>query len=178
VTVPVLANFKDAATYLYIEKVFNSNRNLEDICAMPDSLITKENPILQVSNFSMTTVTIQVRQILGRARNPDNWLDQPNRHSEDALRQAEAHVKLIRKLANIRTPSPSSGFSVPTNTATSQTSEALKPHPVYYSKEDPLAEEPLEGGPKTYEVSEEIISSNRLIEELDINPELPPVKKQ
>ena len=64
------------------------------------------------------------------------------------------------------------------NTTTSQAPETFKPHPVYYSKEDPLAQEPLEGGPKTYEVSEEIIRSNRLIEELDINPELPPVKRQ
>ena len=70
------------------------------------------------------------------------------------------------------------GFSAPTNTTTSQAPEAFKPHPVYYSKEDPLTKEPLEGGPKTYEVSEEIISINHLIEELDINPELPPVKKQ
>ena len=31
VTVPVLANFKDAATCLYFKKVFNSNRNLEEI---------------------------------------------------------------------------------------------------------------------------------------------------
>ena len=85
VTVPVLANFRETATCLYIEKVFNSNRNLEDIYAAPDSLISKENPILQVSNFSTTAVTIQVRQILGRARNPDNWLDQPNKHSKDAL---------------------------------------------------------------------------------------------
>ena len=36
----------------------------------------------------------------------------------------------------------------------------------------------MEGGPKTCEVSEEIISSNRLIKELDINPEVPPVKRQ
>ena len=87
-------------------------------------------------------------------------------------------MKLIRKLANVRTPNPSSRFLVPTNTTTSQAPEALKPHPVYYSKEDPLAEEPLEGGSKTYEVSEEIISSNHLIKELDINPELPPGKRQ
>ena len=36
----------------------------------------------------------------------------------------------------------------------------------------------MERGPKTYKVSEEIISSNHLIKELDINPDLPPVKKQ
>ena len=176
--VPVLANFKESATCLYVEKVFNSNRNLEDIYTAPDSIITKENPILQVSNFSTTAVTIQVRQILGQARNPDNWLDRSNKHSEDALRQAEAHVKLIKKLADLRTPNPNSGFSVPTNTATSEAPEAFKLHPVYYSKEDPLAEEPLKGGPKTYEVSEEFIGSDRLIKELDINPELLPVKRQ
>ena len=81
-------------------------------------------------------------------------------------------------MANIRTPNPNTGFSAPTNTTTSQAPEVFKPHPVYYSKEDPLTKETLEGGPKTYEVSEEIISSNHLIEELDINPELPPVKRQ
>jgi hypothetical protein len=85
---------------------------------------------------------------------------------------------LIKKLADVRTPNPSPRFSVPTNTATSQAPEALKLHPVYYSKEDPLAEEPLGGGPKTYEGGEELISSNHLIKELDINPELPPVKRQ
>ena len=36
----------------------------------------------------------------------------------------------------------------------------------------------MEGGPKTYKVSEESIGSDRLIKELDINPELPPVKRQ
>jgi hypothetical protein len=50
VTVPVLANFKEVATSLYVENVFNSNRNLEDIYAVPDSLITKENPILSRTN--------------------------------------------------------------------------------------------------------------------------------
>ena len=42
----------------------------------------------------------------------------------------------------------------------------------YHSKEDPLAENPLEGGPKSYENNEDLITSDCLIEELDINPEL------
>jgi hypothetical protein len=131
-----------------------------------------------VSNFSTTAVTIQVGQVLGKARNPDNWLDRSNKHSKDALQQAEAHANLIKKLADIRTPNPNSGFSVPSNTTTSHAPEVFEPHPAYYSKEDPLAEEPLEGGPKTYEVSEESVGSDRLIKELDINPELPRVKRQ
>jgi hypothetical protein len=178
VTVPVIANFPEKSDSLFVEKVFSSNRNLEDVYAAPDSLIDKENPILQVSNFSSTAVTVQVGQVLGKARNPENWLDRPSKYSEDALQRAGAHANLIRKLAAIRTPNPKIGVSVPTSTATSQAPSALKPLPSYHSEEDPLAEEPLEGGPKIYEVGEETVNSNRLIEELDINPELPPIKKQ
>jgi hypothetical protein len=63
-------------------------------------------------------------------------------------------------------------------TATSQAPAALQPLPAYFTKEDALAEGPLEGGPKIYKVGEETISSTRLLEELDINPELPPDKQQ
>ena len=48
----------------------------------------------------------------------------------------------------------------------------------YHSEEDPLAEEPLEGGPKVFEVGEETVNGNCLVEELDINPKLPLLKKQ
>jgi hypothetical protein len=148
VTVLVIANFPEKSDSLFVEKVFSSNRNLEDVYAAPDSLIDKENLILQVSNFSSTAVTVQVGQVLGKARNPENWLDRPSKYSEDALQHAGAHANLIRKLAAIRTPNPRIGVSVPTSTVTSQAPSALKPLPSYHSDEDPLAEEPLEGGPK------------------------------
>jgi hypothetical protein len=141
-------------------------------------LIDKENLILQVSNFSSTTVTVQIEQVLGKARNPENWLDRPSKYSEDALQPARAHANLIRKLVAIKTPNPKIGVLVPTSTATSRAPSALKPLPSYHSEEDPLIEEPLEGGPKIYEVGEETVNSNRLVEELDINPELPPIKRQ
>ena len=47
----------------------------------------------------------------------------------------------------------------------------------YHSKEDPLTENPLEGGRKSYENNEDLITSDHLIEELDINPELPANKR-
>ena len=50
VTVPVIANFPEKSDSLFVEKVFSSNRNLEDVYAALDSLIDKENLILQVSN--------------------------------------------------------------------------------------------------------------------------------
>jgi hypothetical protein len=109
-------------------------------------LIDKENLILQVSNFSSTAVTVQIGQVLGKARNPENWLDRSSKYSEDALQCTGAHANLIRKLAAIRTPNPKIGVSVPTSMVTSQAPSALKLLPSYHSEEDPLTEEPLEGG--------------------------------
>jgi len=45
-------------------------------------------------------------------------------------------------------------------------------------EEDPLSEPPLEGGPKITELPEDFVDSKRLIEELDINPELPDVQRK
>src|ERR1700683_1540369 len=173
VTVPVLANFPDKSTSLYVEKIFNSNRNLEDVYSALDLLICKEDPALQVSNFSSMAVTVQVGQVLGRARNPDNWLDRCNKYSKDALQHMGTHAQLIRRLAATRTPNPKLGVSVLSNTATSQAPAALQPLSSYHIEDDPLAKEPLEGGPKIYEVAEDSVSGSRLLEELDINPELP-----
>jgi len=86
---------------------------------------------------------------------------------------------LIKRLAIDQTPSPKSGVSTPVTatTATSQAPAALQPLPAYFTEEDPLAEPPLEGGPKIYKVGEESVSSIQLLEELDINPELPSDKR-
>src|ERR1700683_3612448 len=173
VTVPVLMNFPDKSTSLYVEKVFSSNKNLEDVYATPDLLICEKDPTLQVSNFSSAAVTVQVGQVLGRARNPDNWLDRHNKYSEDTLQHMETHAQLIRSLAATRTPNPKLGVLVLSNTATSQAPAALQPLSSYHTEEDPLVEEPLEGGPKIYEVAEDSVSGSRLLEELDINPKLP-----
>src|ERR1700679_3073092 len=85
----------------------------------------------------------------------------------------ETHAQLIRRLAATRTPNPKLGVSVLSNTATSQAPAALRPLSSYHTKEDPLAEEPLEGGPKVYEVTEDSVSGSHLLEELYINPKLP-----
>jgi len=68
--VPVLANFPAGLDHLYVEKVFSSNRNLDDFYTPPDSLITRGNPKLHVANFSATAVTIQIGQVLRIGHNP------------------------------------------------------------------------------------------------------------
>ena len=66
----------------------------------------------------------------------------------------------MRRLAAVGTPNPNLGVSVPSNMATSQAPAALQPLSSYHTKKDLLAKEPLEGGPKIYEVTEDSISRN------------------
>ena len=51
VAVPVLANFPSGSNCLYVEKVFSTNRNADDVYAPPDSLILKKNPCLHIAKF-------------------------------------------------------------------------------------------------------------------------------
>src|SRR6202035_4160311 len=73
VTVPVLANFPSGLNCLYVEKVFSTNRNPDNVYAPPDSLILKKDPKLHVANFSATSVTIQTGKILRIGYNPNSW---------------------------------------------------------------------------------------------------------
>ena len=44
-------------------------------------------------------------------------------------------------------------------------------------KEDVYSEAPVEGSPEVAKLSEDLVDSKRLIEVLDINPELPAVER-
>ena len=72
--IPVLANFPTGVNSLYVEKVFSTHRNENDIYVPPDSLISRNNPKIHVSNFSTSPVVISVGQVLGIGRNPGSWL--------------------------------------------------------------------------------------------------------
>jgi len=54
----------------------------------------------------------------------------------------------------------------------SESELSLKAHRNATESDDPLAEEPLEGGPKTSEAPPEDIPSERLLQEVDISPSL------
>ncbi|GJJ15886.1 hypothetical protein Clacol_010164 [Clathrus columnatus] len=63
--VSVKLNFPVDSDTAYVEKMFISNRGEEEFYAIPDSLITKRNPMLYVSNFSNFPVQIHEGQVLG-----------------------------------------------------------------------------------------------------------------
>src|ERR1700683_5835403 len=95
VAVPVLANFPSGLNYLYVEKVFSTNRNPDDVYAPPDSLILKKDPRLHVANFSATSVTVQISQVLGIGHNPNSWLHRIGKYSSENQQKIYVHAKVI-----------------------------------------------------------------------------------
>jgi hypothetical protein len=126
VAVPVLANFPTETNVLYVEKVFTTNTNPEDVYAPPDSIITKNSPKIHVANFSTNAITIQTGQILGYGHNPSTWLDRRNKYASIALEGMERHAMMIRTLAEKRTPDLGLGLAPSMNTVTSHVKDLSK----------------------------------------------------
>src|SRR6202050_2147484 len=89
-----------------------------------------------------------------------------------------AHAKVIRALAESQTPNLGLGFPQKAATVVSKIKDLLPTQKVDLEKEDIYSEPPLEGGPKVAELPEDPMDSKRLIEVLDINPELPASKRK
>ncbi|THH23196.1 hypothetical protein EUX98_g7980, partial [Antrodiella citrinella] len=154
--VPVTANFPPENACLYVEKIFNSPRNEDDVYAAPDTLITKLHPFLHVSNFSDSTLTLEKGQAF----------------STERYNHINAHAQLIRRLAS-PTFSASTPIATDINTTRSETS-ILNTAGLHASElEDDLdAEEPLEGGPKTSEAPPEDTSTADFLQTVDVSEEV------
>ena len=176
--IPVLANFPTGVNSLYVEKVFSTHRNENDIYAPPDSLISRNNPKIHVSNFSTSPVVISVGQVLGIGRNPGSWLSRMEKFSLEQQQEINNHGRLIQALVARRTPGIGLGSTLRNATVTSQARDLFPVNKLILSEEDPLSEPPLEGGPKTAEFNEDSVVSARLITELDINQELSSEQKK
>jgi hypothetical protein len=93
--IPILANFPKGSNCLYVEKVFSTNRNPDDVYTPPDSLIMKSNPRLHVANFSATATTIQIGQVPGIGHNTNSWLDRMGKYSPENQQKIYVHAKVI-----------------------------------------------------------------------------------
>src|SRR6267154_4441118 len=173
VTIPILANFPKGLNCLYVEKVFLTNRNPDDVYPPPDSLILKSNPRLHVANFSATSTTIEIGQVLRIGHNPSSWLNRIGKYSQENQQKIYAHAKVVRTLAVVQTPKLGLGSPKRVSPIASKVKDLLPTQKVELEKEDIYSESPLEGGPKIAELPEDPVDSKRLIEALDINPELP-----
>jgi hypothetical protein len=162
VAVPVNLAFPKGQNSVFVERHFAANGNVDDVYASPDSLISKEKPMLHVANFSSSPVMISKGQTLGTARDPKTWLDKMNGYSKDQQGRIHAHAAVLRTIINERlsaeseiaasqTPSldPKVDPSVPFSaTARSKTKISSKAEGNANEPDGPLAEEPLEGGPR------------------------------
>ena len=123
--VPVLANFPPGLNCLYVEKVFSTNRNADDVYALPDSLILKRNPHLHGANFSASAITVQISQVLGKGHNPNSWLDRIGKYSPENQQKIHAHARVIRTLAETQTPDLGLGLTKGVATMTSKVKDFL-----------------------------------------------------
>jgi hypothetical protein len=239
VAIPVELDFPRGQSSVFVERSFQSNGNEDALYGSPDMLISKDNPILHVANFSQSPVTISSGQVLGTSRNPKGWLDRMDKYSKEKQTQIHAHAALMRSLvveklasdeniatarraqvdpvdridpidsdststSDVNTDPRSPNSNVPgqklcscpeshrnhpssastfwegkcqsrnsrTNVARSITEISSKAQRNATEADDPLAEEPIEGGPKTSDVPEESIPGSQLLTEVDISPDL------
>ncbi len=151
--VSVRANFAQGQEHLYIEKEISFNKNPEDAYGCPDSLISRTNPFLHVSNFSSSPVRISPGQVLGTAHNPQNWLDYHDNTSPE-LAPKVAHAALVRSLAE-------------TLLKTGDPSPTREPIP-----------DVVEGGPKTAEPPPEMVESSALFDAINFSKDLTPEQRK
>ena len=92
VAVHILANFPSGSNCLYVEKVFSTNRNTDDVYTLPDSLILKTNPRLHIANFLASAIMVQIGQVLRKGHNPNSWLDRIGKYSPENQQKIHVHA--------------------------------------------------------------------------------------
>ncbi|THU80372.1 hypothetical protein K435DRAFT_556983, partial [Dendrothele bispora CBS 962.96] len=132
-----------------------------------DTLIARSNPFLHISNFSKSPVIITQGQSIGLCHDPDVWLDKARDLNPETQRDSFAYARLLQNLMESNELRQSG--SALTRSFTEVTSKAQRNAT---SDDEPTASEPLEGGPKTSEVSIEAVKSTHLLTEVSISPDL------
>ncbi|OJT11428.1 Retrovirus-related Pol polyprotein from transposon 297 [Trametes pubescens] len=167
--VDVRVNFPADTNQMYVERSLHVVRNAEDVFGAPDTLVHRDKPAMHVANLSDTPVRITKGQALGTAHRPDDWLDRRQAYSCEQLQQMDVHAAMIRQLIGSQANSlgrthsrvtRAEAVDLPLGSTTKRT------------EEDPLAEEPVEGGPKTAEAPPEDTPFAAFVRDIDISDEL------
>ena len=116
---------------------------------------------------------VQIGQVLSKGHNPNSWLDCMGKYSPENQQKIHAHARVIQTLAETQTPVLGLGLTKKVVTVTNKVKDFLPTRKIDLEKEDVYSEALVEGGPKVAELSEDLVDRKRLIEALDINPELP-----
>ena len=163
--ISVRVNFPRKLDYVYIEKVFFNGRSLEDVYACPDSIIAKDNPRIHVTNFASYPIVIHKGQVLGVTHNPKTWLVQTSHCSNEDIVKAENYATLVRSIHSHHENGDLKSSMVASEL---QDKDLLQ----YSGTEDPLAEDPLEGGPKGSETPPDLVKTGELLKAVNISKDL------
>ncbi|KAH9847980.1 hypothetical protein C2E23DRAFT_740538, partial [Lenzites betulinus] len=160
--VPVVARFPKNSECLYVERIrLFATPQQNEFYGAPDTILRKGHATLPIANFSDRPVRIERGEVLGIAHDPHAWLDKLDRYTHSDQIQIHAHAKLLRSLAN----------GERSLTAHAEAPELIRSDAATIS-EDPLAEEPVEGGPKTSEIPPDDTPKELLSETIDISADL------
>lgn len=144
-------HFPKGKNSVYVEKIVHSRSGEQDLYAVPDSLVPKDRPYLQLANFSDKPLSLKRGELLGYVHDPDDWLCSAGSEEEtDQLtRHAHAVKTIIRKMVSPK-----------------ETSEEVE------------AQAEIVGGPKTAEVPEgDPLQDKTLLETVDLPPHLTPEQR-
>ncbi|KLO04747.1 hypothetical protein SCHPADRAFT_813623, partial [Schizopora paradoxa] len=122
----------------------------------PDSLITRDQAFLHISNFTELPTVIEKGRLLGYAHLPDEWLDRPDKMDDDTRQTLEARAAAVKSYVDDRFKSDE---------------DAAR-------DADFPGEDELEGGPKTAEAPDpDPIPSSQLLSEVHFSPDLSPEQR-
>ncbi|KAF9012979.1 hypothetical protein BDZ89DRAFT_963292, partial [Hymenopellis radicata] len=145
--------------------MIKEDTNGQQIYGSPDVLISRDALSIPISNFSDSPITISIGDIVGYAHNPRNWLDRPG-HSAVERQRRDAYAQLIRNII--------AGSAA----ITSSSEITSKAHRNATLPDDPVAEDPVEGGPKTAEVPPDAVTQSNFLASVGISPSLDSAQRQ
>ncbi|THU86207.1 hypothetical protein K435DRAFT_684153 [Dendrothele bispora CBS 962.96] len=109
-------------------------------------------------------VVVNLGEVLGQAHDPNTWLDK-SAHilSPDLIVRVRVRVRLRLGYENIKKRGHLSEAKMKISSKAQQNATG---------EDDPSAEDPLEGGPKGAEILADPISSDKLLQEVSLSPDL------
>ena len=99
------------------------------------------------------------------------------KYSPENQQKIHVHTQVVWILTETWTPDLGLGLTKKVATVTSKVKDFLPTWKIDLEKEDLNSEAPVEGGPKVTKLSEDLVDSKRLIEALNINPQIPAVER-
>ncbi|KAB5587475.1 Transposon Tf2-1 polyprotein [Ceratobasidium theobromae] len=141
--VKVKTQFEEGQSEGFLDRAFNSHKTEQDIFAISDCLISRNNPKIQVTNLSDKPIRLQGGEIIGYMRDPETYLAKEEELDPPNKENFHKYAKLVKAIA--------------------QQKAEERPE-----DEDPILTLPPEGGPKTAELPDiEAIPQEKLLMELN-----------